>query len=119
MSEFEMGPWSVFTEKYKSESNSVLRFINDIIQVDTNLNKYISISTCWDKYKDWVREQNDDAIKSVSKAEFDKSFPEQMIVPYNTVKCNFKNIKFKDFNAVEDESDDLEGGNKNKKSLDL
>jgi len=109
----------VFTEKYKSESNSVLRFINDIIQVDTNLNKYISISTCWDKYKDWVREQNDDAIKSVSKAEFDKSFPEQMIVPYNTVKCNFKNIKFKDFNAVEDESDDLEGGNKNKKSLDL
>jgi P4 family phage/plasmid primase-like protien len=106
-----------FTEKYKSESNSVLRFITAVIEIDNTLNKYTSLNTCWDRYKDWVREQNDDAIKCVSKTEFDKMFIEQTPAKYNADKSSFRNIKFRAVPIGDEESED--DGDKNKKSLDL
>jgi P4 family phage/plasmid primase-like protien len=97
-----------FTDKYKSESNSVLRFITEVIEVDSKHPKYTSLATCWEKYRDWIREQADDSLKALSKADFDKSVPEHMPVPFNKTKNGFKNIKFIKIvnNNDGDESDD-------------
>jgi len=99
-----------FTDKYKSESNSMLRFINEIIEIDDKVNKYTSLATCWERYRDWIREQADDSLKATSKADFDKSFPEHIPVTFNKTKTGFKGIKFRSLTANNDDSEDEKNG---------
>jgi len=102
-----------FTDKYRNENDSVRRFYSECIEVDETSKLPITVPAMWERYRDWIREQADESLKSLGRAEFDKLIVEIIGIPPNTKTKAWKGIVFKPANATQnDESDeDSKGGN--------
>ena len=94
-----------FTDKYRNENDSIRRYYAECIKFDEESNKYINITSLWERYRDWIREQGDETLKSLSRAEFDKLIVEIIGIQPNKNK-SWKGIVFTPSVTNNDESDE-------------
>jgi len=105
------------TDSYRNENDSARRFSTNCIILDPTCNVKITVNALWDRYRDWVKEQSDDSLKLLTRADFDKQIVEIMEVKMKTPMKGggWKGLVFKAANQTQPESDDEIKGN----SLDL
>ena len=99
------------TDCYRNENDSARRFFSEGLIVDPTSGLKLTINALWDRYRDWVKEQSDDSLKQLSRADFDKQIVE--IIPFPMKGNGWKGLVFKPSN--QSQSDDEEKAN----SLDL
>ena len=68
-----------------------------------------TINALWERYRDWVKEQADDSLKLLSRADFDKQIIEIVGMPVKN--GGWKGLVFKIVNPQAVESDDEGKGN--------
>jgi P4 family phage/plasmid primase-like protien len=100
-----------FTDKYRNENDSIRRFFSECVVRDTTSNKFVNTNSFWERYRDWIKDQADESLKSLSRADFDKLLPEVIGDEPHKTK-GWKNFIFKaSNNTQQDESDDDNKGN--------
>ena len=98
-----------FTDSYRNENDSARRFYAECIDRDTTSRLTITINALWERYRDWVKEQADDSLKLLSRADFDKQIIEIVGMPVKN--GGWKGLVFKIVNPQAVESDDEGKGN--------
>jgi hypothetical protein len=64
----------------------------------------LTINALWERYRDWVKEQSDDSLKQLSRADFDKQIVE--IIPFPMKGNGWKGIVFKPANPTNSDDED-------------
>jgi len=92
-----------FTDTYRNENDSVRRFYSEGIIQDPTSTLTITINALWDRYRDWIKEQSDDSLKQLSRADFLKQIVEIIGTPIK--KGGWKGLVFKPANQAESDED--------------
>jgi P4 family phage/plasmid primase-like protien len=94
-----------FTDKYRNENDSIRRFFSECVVKDPSSNKFVTNNAFWERYRDWIKDQADESLKSLSRADFDKLLPEVIGEEPHKSK-GWKNFIFKASNNAQDDSDE-------------
>jgi len=94
-----------FTDKYRNENDSIRRFFSECVVKEASSNKFVTNNAFWERYRDWIKDQADESLKSLSRADFDKLLPEVIGEEPHKSK-GWKNFIFKASDNAQDESDD-------------
>ena len=95
------------TDSYRNENDSARRFNNICILEDPTSTAKITVNALWDRYRDWVKEQSDDSLKLLTRADFDKQIVEIMEARMKAPMKGggWKGVVFKPANETQQESD--------------
>lgn len=92
------------TDCYRNENDSARRFFSEGLILDPTCGIKLTINALWERYRDWVKEQSDDSLKQLSRADFDKQIVE--IIPFPMKNNGWKGIVFKPSNPTNSDDED-------------
>lgn len=92
------------TDCYRNENDSARRFFSEGLILDPTCGIKLTINALWERYRDWVKEQSDDSLKQLSRADFDKQIVE--IIPFPMKGNGWKGIVFKPANPTNSDDED-------------
>lgn len=62
----------VSTNSYRSENDTVNKFISELIEIHPENDTVHLNGTIWDAYRDWIHQTSDDSLKALSRNDFTK-----------------------------------------------